>query len=75
MSEVNMTNVQNIEQEIAQLSKEKQWELLNYLLQHFSPKTEPQKNDLPWSLSLGLGKEVWNSVDAQDYVNQMRSER
>ena len=75
MHEINMTNVQNIEQEIAQLPKEKQWELLNYLLQHFSPKTEPQENDLPWSLSLGLGKEVWNSVDAQDYVKQMRSER
>ena len=70
-----MTNVQNIEQEIAQLPKEKQWELLNYLLQHFSPKTETQENDLLWSLSLGLGKEVWNSVDAQDYVDQMRSER
>ena len=70
-----MTNVQNIEKEIAQLPKEKQWELLNYLLQHFSPKTETQENDLLWSLSLGLGKEVWNSVDAQDYVNQMRSER
>ena len=70
-----MASVQNIEQEISQLPKERQWELLNYLLQHFSPTSEQQKNDLLWSSSLGLGKEVWNSVDAQDYVNQMRSDR
>lgn len=70
-----MTDVQNIKKEISQLPKERQKELLNYLLQHLSPTSNHKKNDLPWSSSLGLGKEVWNSVDAQDYVNQMRSDR
>lgn len=32
-----MANVQSIEQKISQLPKEKQWDLLQHLLQNFSP--------------------------------------
>lgn len=33
------------------------------------------KNKLDWDKLYGLGKGIWNDMDAQDYVNGLREDR
>lgn len=70
-----MSNLDSIQQEISHLPREKQWYLLQYLLQQFSPGSNKQSQTISWSAAYGLGKEVWKGIDAQQYIDELRSER
>ncbi len=70
-----MANVQSIEQEISQLPKEKQWDLLQYLLQSFSPEANKTSKVIRWASIAGSGKGLWGNIDAQEYVNELRRDR
>ena len=70
-----MANVQSIEQKISQLPKEKQWDLLQHLLQNFSPEANKTSKSIRWSSVAGSGKGLWGNIDAQEYVNELRRDR
>jgi hypothetical protein len=35
---------------------------------------QPEKKEIRWSDYYGLGKEIWEGIDAQEYVNKLRDE-
>ena len=39
-----------------------------------SPTSSREKPALSWHDAVGLGKEIWEGIDAQEYVNQLRDE-
>lgn len=61
--------------EAESLTLEEQSQLIKLLLDRVLPSAERQA-DMPHSLKelRGLGKEIWEGMDAQDYINQQRDE-
>ncbi|MCI0709226.1 MAG: hypothetical protein L0154_03600 [Chloroflexi bacterium] len=56
-----------------QLSVQERKELVKQLVDTLDvPVTAPRKRQL--SELCGLGKELWQGIDAQEYVNQLRDE-
>ena len=66
-----MTAAQVLEQAKA-LSPLERKELAKLLIDLLGPDTPPQQRRL--SELRGLGKEIWQGVDAQAYIDQMRDE-
>ena len=66
--------IQEMIQEARTLSVEERNQLIQALLEMTNePKTEtPKKRNI--MEFLGLGAEIWEGIDAQEYVNQLRSE-
>lgn len=64
--------IQDILQEILSLSIEERKHLIHALIDSL---TEPAATEHHSILELeGLGAEIWQGTDAQEYVNQLRSE-
>jgi hypothetical protein len=55
-----------------QLSNYERKELVKLLVDMFDDDHPPQKRSI--TELRGLGKEIWEGIDAQDYINQIRSE-
>lgn len=62
-------NYEELTQEIRQLSVEERKALISFIVDTFTETKERSLLELE-----GLGAEIWEGVDAQDYVNQLRSE-
>lgn len=58
--------------EVLQLDPREQARLIEVVAQHLAePTTEPRRHSI---LELrGLGKEIWQGIDAQEYVRQERA--
>jgi hypothetical protein len=64
--------IQEMLQEIPTLSIAERKRLMLALVDSFVESPEPKKHSI---LELdGLGAEIWQGIDAQEYVNQLRSE-
>ncbi len=55
------------------LSIEERKQLIKLLIDSLDVVKEPREKHSILELA-GLGKEIWEGVDAQEYVNQLRSE-
>lgn len=68
-----MTTYQDIRRQVETLTPDEQLRLLEELAvlvrRRMSPKTRRSIMELE-----GLGKEMWQGIDAQEYVNQERAE-
>ena len=67
-------SLQEMIQEAYRLSPEEIKQLMKALIDLMpeGAETEPKQHSI---LELrGLGKEIWEGIDAQEYVNQLRSE-
>jgi hypothetical protein len=64
------------EQHIRRLSPEQQLRLLALIAERLAAANVPAKEPRTHSiLELdGLGKEIWEGIDAQEYVNALRAE-
>jgi hypothetical protein len=64
--------LQEIFEEIPKLSRQERKELIHTLVDSLTEVDEPKQHSI---LELeGLGAEIWEEIDAQEYVNQLRSE-
>jgi tRNA threonylcarbamoyladenosine modification (KEOPS) complex Pcc1 subunit len=67
-----MTTYQELRRQIEDLTPDEQLRLLveiaSLVGRHVSPKPKRSSMELE-----GLGKEIWQGVDAQDYVDQERA--
>ncbi len=66
--------VDQILEEIRALALEERKQLMKLMVDMLSeiPQTPPQKHSL--RELRGLGKEIWEGIDAQDYIDQLRNE-
>jgi len=64
-----------IEKEIEKLSPKDQLKLVEKLSHQLRKSGITVKKDLYWKGLYGLGKGLWRSEDAQEYVNRLREER
>lgn len=68
-----MMTVQEIIREVRGLPIEERKRLIKALVDIVNePEDEPKKRSI--LEFIGLGAEMWEGVDAQEYVNQLRSE-
>ena len=58
---------------ILPLQPDERLELLSLIAQDLIPMTKPKKKHSIEELR-GLGKEIWEGVDAQEYVDSLRQE-
>ena len=60
-------------EEITHLTIEERKHLINVIVDSFTeiPSTKKKRSILELR---GLGKEIWQDIDAQDYVNELRDE-
>ncbi len=70
-----MTLEQLYDQHIKVLSKSEQLKLIALISQQLAKKRKSAKRKQRSLMELeGLGAEIWQGIDAQEYVNQMRDE-
>ncbi|MHB8625604.1 MAG: hypothetical protein ACYDBJ_15520 [Aggregatilineales bacterium] len=73
-----MMTIQHIIREAEMLSAEERRELIKSLVDTLAVADSPVSPKTPRIHRLvelrGLGKEIWEGLDAQDYVDQMRNE-
>ena len=68
-------SLQQVLREAESLSREEQSQLIKLLLDRVLPSSDAQSKKTHSLRELrGLGKEIWEGVDAQDYINQQRDE-
>jgi hypothetical protein len=71
-------SLQDILREAQTLSSEERRDLIKMLVDTLASKEDRAMEPSPQKHSLrelrGLGKEIWEGVDAQDYINQQRDE-
>ncbi|MDO9289024.1 MAG: hypothetical protein Q7T83_09555 [Thermodesulfovibrionales bacterium] len=61
-----------IEKEVERLTPKDQLKLLEKLAQQLKKTSVAMKKELDWKGLYGLGKGLWKSEDAQEYVNRLR---
>lgn len=66
------TNTETIYKEISQLTNNEKMILLSKLMLEISVYIERDRKVNIYDIK-GIGKEVWEGIDAQDYVNQERA--
>ena len=67
--------LENIEREIVNLSPNEQLKLVEKIAYLLRKRGIADAEKLEWRSLYGLGKGLWNSEDAQEYVNRLRAER
>lgn len=63
-----------IEKEIKSLSRDEQLMLMEKLVRQLR-KSGQSDSELDWKHLYGLGKDLWRTEDAQEYVNSLREDR
>lgn len=67
--------LQEVLHEAESLTYEEQSQLIKLLLERVLPSRDVQADKLHSLKELrGLGKDIWSSIDVQDYINQQRDE-
>jgi len=69
------TPIEKIEKQAAKLSLEDHARLIEKLARQLREKSISTQKTLDWSELYGLGKGLWESEDAQEYVNRLREDR
>lgn len=69
------TSLETIEKQAAKLSLQDHIKLMEALARQLREKSIPAQQQLDWSSLYGLGKGLWESEDAQEYVNRVREDR
>jgi hypothetical protein len=64
-----------IEKEVERLTPKDQLKLLEKLAHQLKKTGVAMKKELDWKGLYGLGKGLWKSEDAQEYVNRLREDR
>lgn len=64
-------DIERIYKDIAKLSENEKKIILSKLLSEINLTEQKNKNDI--YCIKGVGKEIWDGIDAQDYVNDERS--
>jgi hypothetical protein len=67
-------SVTELLKEIRTLSLEERKQLMKLMVDTLSEPTEPPKQTRSLLELRGLGAEIWEGNDAQEYVNQLRNE-
>ncbi|MCW5968714.1 MAG: hypothetical protein KIT57_09380 [Blastocatellales bacterium] len=69
------TDIEEIyRQQLKPLSTEERLRLIAMLAQDLAPEAPPIKRERSILELHGLGKEIWEGIDAQEYVNSLREE-
>lgn len=66
-------SVQEIIEEVQALSSEERQQLIQALVE-MQRKAEPPRKKRNLLELAGLGAEIWQGVDAQEYINELRTE-
>lgn len=74
MSEKNIS-LKEMEKNIEKLNPKEQLMLMGKIIQLLEKSSLVTKKELDWKELYGLGKGLWNGLDAQEYVNHLREER
>ncbi len=69
------STLERIEKEIERLSPRDQLKLVEKVAHQLRKAGVSGKRDLDWKNLYGLGKGLWKSKDAQEYVNRLREDR
>lgn len=71
-----MTAKEIYEQLVKQLPPEERLQLVEMVNEDLAarPRDEPEKNKRSLMELHGLGAEIWEGIDAQEYVNDLRKE-
>ncbi|MFH0959035.1 MAG: hypothetical protein V1897_10070 [Pseudomonadota bacterium] len=69
------STIAEIEKEINSLSPDEQLRLMEKLARQLRKSGLSLTKELDWKNLYGLGKDLWNAEDAQEYVNSMREDR
>lgn len=64
-----------IEEHAAKLSIREHTKLLEKLTLQLKEKSIKTDQSLDWNKLYGLGKGIWNDMDAQDHVDRLREDR
>ena len=67
--------LEKIEKEIERLAPNEQLKLVEKLIHRLRQIEITARRELDWSKLYGLGKGLWKSEDAQEYVNRLREDR
>lgn len=67
--------LERIEREVEQLPLDEQRKLIARLSRRVHESGTGPKEDLDWDELYGIGKDLWDGEDAQEYVNRMREDR
>ena len=67
-----MSSYDNILRDAESLSRVEQLRLISELADHLRVHTAPEKRNSILELQ-GLGKEIWQGLDAQEYVDRERT--
>jgi hypothetical protein len=66
--------IAEILQQAKTLSGQERKELVKLLVDSLEVPEAPPRQQRRLSELRGLGKEIWEGIDAQEYINQLRSE-
>ena len=66
--------VQEILEEIRALSMDERKQLMKLMVDMLSETPQPPRRKHSLRELRGLGKEIWEGIDAQDYIDQQRTE-
>jgi hypothetical protein len=70
-----MMSLQQVLREAESLSRDEQSQLIKLLLDKVLSSSDAQPSKIRSLRELrGLGKEIWEGIDAQTYINQQRDE-
>jgi hypothetical protein len=68
------TDVEEIYQQLKPLSAEDRLRLIALLARDLAPEVQSKRHERSIMELHGLGKEIWEGIDAQEYVNSLREE-
>ncbi|MGC8604250.1 MAG: hypothetical protein ACP5VS_11250 [Desulfomonilaceae bacterium] len=68
------STITQIEKQIWNLSRDEQLMLMEKLVRQLR-KSGQSERELDWKHLYGLGKDLWRTEDAQEYVNSLREDR
>lgn len=67
--------LETIEKEVAKLSLQDHIKLMEALSRQLREKSISTRPKLDWPELYGIGKGLWDNLDAQDYINGLREDR
>jgi hypothetical protein len=72
---LSKTSIKTIEEQVAKLSLQDHIKLMEALSRQLREKSNLTQEPIDWSALYGLGKGLWDNLDAQDYVSGLREDR
>jgi hypothetical protein len=70
---MSITNLAEIIPLVEKLSPEEKLQLIEHVARDLQRKSQPPPH-LSWKDARGLGKEIWEGVDVDHYIDELRNE-